>query len=186
MKKRCPWAQVNESMRRYHDTEWGVPQLNDRILFEYLLLDSFQAGLSWAIILQKRENFRKAFAGFDPAQVARFTKRKRESLLQNAGIVRNRAKIEAMVQNATVFLAVQKEFGSFAAYLWGKVNNRVRKNRWKTLRTIPSYTKDSKKISADLKKRGFRFFGPTVCYAFMQGAGLVNDHIVFCFRHRQV
>ena len=186
MKRRCSWAESSDEMRQYHDTEWGVPQRNDQILFEYIVLDSFQAGLSWAIILRKRENFRKAFANFDPEKIARFNKRKLELLLRDTGIVRNRGKIEATVQNAKTFLQIQKEFGSFQKYLWAWVKNKPIKNRWRTLEEIPARTELGDKVSFDLKKRGFRFFGPTTCYAFMQGAGLVNDHLVSCFRHREV
>ncbi len=185
MKKRCPWAEINDEMRAYHDTEWGTPQYNDRVLFEYILLDSFQAGLSWAIILNKRENFRSAFAGFDSKKIARYDKRKVASLLKDAGIVRNRGKIEATISNAKNFLAIQKEFGSFSNYLRGMIGNNSCKNKWRRLEDVPARTEEGDKISADLKKRGFRFFGPTTCYAFMQGAGVVNDHLVSCFRHKE-
>ena len=194
MKKRCPWAEINDEMRAYHDTEWGTPQCNDRVLFEYILLDSFQAGLSWAIILNKRENFRSAFAGFDPKKITRYDKRRVASLLKDAGIVRNRGKIEATISNAKNFLAIQKEFGSFSKYLWGMIGNsprprkaspRGKQNKWRRLEDVPARTREGDEISADLKKRGFRFFGPTTCYAFMQGAGLVNDHLVSCFRHKE-
>jgi len=185
MKKRCPWAETNDEMRAYHDTEWGNPQYNDRVLFEYILLDSFQAGLSWAIILKKRENFRKAFSGFDPKKIAQYDKKKFARLLTDAGIVRNRAKIEATVSNAKNFLAIQKEFGSFFKYLWGMVGNKPKQNKWRRMQDVPARSKSGDEISADLKKRGFRFFGPTTCYAFMQGAGLVNDHLVSCFRYKE-
>lgn len=185
MKTRCPWAETNDQMRAYHDTEWGVPQHNDHVLFEYILLDSFQAGLSWAIILNKRENFRKAFSGFDPKKIARYDKRRIVRLLEDAGIVRNRAKIEATISNAKIFLAIQKEFGSFSKYIWSMVGDKPRQNEWRRLEDIPARSRSGDKISADLKKRGFRFFGPTTCYAFMQGAGLVNDHLVSCPRHKE-
>ncbi|HEY4509805.1 MAG TPA: DNA-3-methyladenine glycosylase I [Candidatus Paceibacterota bacterium] len=185
-KERCSWAEGSSQMRAYHDKEWGVPQRSDRILFEYIVLDSFQAGLSWAIILKKRENFRKAFARFNPKSIAKYDRKKIENLLSDAGIVRNRGKIEATVQNAKVFLAIQKEFGSFNTYLWGWVKGRPVKNRWRHLRDIPARTLFSDNISSDLKKRGFRFFGSTTCYAFLQGSGLVNDHLVSCFRYKEV
>ena len=185
MKKRCSWAETNDEMRAYNDTEWGTPRYDDRVLFEYILLDCFQAGLSWAIILNKRENFRKAFSGFDPKKIARYDKIKIARLLADASIVRNRAKIEAAITNAKTFLAIQKEFGSFAKYLWDFMGNKPKKNAFKILSQIPATTKLGDAISKDLKKRGFRFFGPTTCYAFMQGAGLVNDHLVTCFRYKE-
>lgn len=185
-KERCPWAQGSAQMRSYHDLEWGVPQHSDRVLFEYIVLDSFQAGLSWAIILNKRENFRKAFNGFNPKNIAKYDRKKVESLLKDAGIVRNRSKVGATVQNAKVFLGIQKEFGSFNAYLWSWVKGRAVKNRWKNLGEIPARTLLSDNVSSDLKGRGFRFFGSTTCYAFLQGSGLVNDHVVSCFRYKEV
>jgi len=185
-KERCSWAEESGHMRSYHDKEWGVPQHSDRILFEYIVLDSFQAGLSWAIILKKRENFRKAFDRFNPKNIAKYDRKKIESLLKDAGIVRNLSKVEAAVQNAKVFLAIQKEFGSFDAYLWGWVKRKPLKNRWRRLEDIPARTALSDTISSDLKKRGFRFFGSTTCYAFLEGSGLVNDHLVSCFRYKKV
>lgn len=185
-KERCSWAEGSGQMRAYHDTEWGVPQHNDQVIFEYILLDSFQAGLSWAIILSKRENFRKAFDAFNPKKIAKYDKKKIENLLKDAGIVRNRGKIEAAVQNAKVFLEIQKEFGSFENYLWGWVRGKPVKNRWQNLEEIPARMPLSDSISYDLKKRGFRFFGSTTCYAFLQGSGLVNDHLVSCFRYKEV
>lgn len=185
-KERCSWGQESSQMRTYHDTEWGVPQHNDQVLFEYIVLDSFQAGLSWAIILKKRENFRTAFDKFNPKTIVKYDRKKIASLLKDAGIVRNKGKIEATVQNAKVFLAIQKEFGSFDAYLWGWVKGKPVKNRWKTLEEIPARTALSDSISSDLKKRGFRFFGSTTCYAFLEGSGLVNDHLVSCFRYTEV
>ena len=173
-------------MIAYHDTEWGVPQHDDRILFEYILLDSFQAGLSWAIILNKREDFRKVFDNFNPKKIARYDKRKVAKLISDSGIVRNRLKIEATIGNAKAYLAVQKEFGSFDKYIWGFMGGEAKQNRWRTLKQIPAKTRESDIISADLKKRGFRFFGSVTCYAFMQGAGLVNDHLVSCFRYSEV
>lgn len=185
-KERCSWAQGSSQMRAYHDTEWGVPQHNDRILFEYMVLDSFQAGLSWAIILRKRENFRKAFDKFNPKKIAAYNQKKIQSLLKDEGIVRNRGKVEATVQNARVFLEIRKEFGSFDAYVWGWVKGRAVKNHWRDFEQIPARTELGDKVSSDLKKRGFRFFGSTTCYAFLQGSGLVNDHVTSCYRHEEV
>lgn len=185
-KKRCSWAEVDDLMRAYHDTEWGVPQRNDRIIFEYILLDSFQAGLSWATILRKRENFRNVFDGFDPRIIAQYDTWKITRLMSDTGIVRNRGKIEAAISNATVFLNVQKECGSFAKYLWAWVDNTPLQSKWKTWEDVPAKTELSDRISSNLKKRRFRFFGSTICYAFMQGSGLVNDHVVDCFRHEEV
>ena len=184
--KRCSWAEDSDEMRAYHDTEWGVPQHNDQILFEYIMLDSFQAGLSWAIILKKRKGFRKAFAGFNFAKIAQFNKSKIVSLLKNKKIVRHKGKIEATIQNAKVFLAIQKEFGSFSKYLWAWVKNKPIKNGWKPLEEIPARTELGDSISTDLKKRGFCFFGPTTCYAFLQGVGVINDHVVSCAQYKKV
>jgi DNA-3-methyladenine glycosylase I len=170
----------------YHDEEWGVPSHDDRHLFEMLVLEGAQAGLSWSTILRKRENYQKAFAGFDPEKVARFDKRKRERLLGDAGIVRNRLKIDSAIANARATLAVREEFGTLDAYLWSFVDGRPLRNKWRTLRELPAETPESSAMSKDLKRRGFRFVGPTVCYAFMQAAGLVNDHVVSCFRYREV
>ena len=184
--KRCGWAEVNEQMIYYHDTEWGVSVQDDRKLFEFLVLDAFQAGLSWSIVLQKRDNFRKAFDCFDARQIARYKAAKIKKLLQNEGIIRNRLKINATVTNANAFLEVQEEFGSFSSYIWSFVGGKPIKNSWKKLEEIPAVTEEAKLMSKALKKRGFKFVGPTICYAFMQAAGLVNDHIVSCFRYRQV
>lgn len=173
-------------MIAYHDTEWGAPCHDDKVLFEYILLDSFQAGLSWAIILNKRENFRKAFDNFNPQKIAEYDARKMAKLLLDRGIVRNRLKIRAASQNAKVFLAIQKEFGTFDRYLWGFAGGKPKKNAWKSLKDIPSTTTEAKVLSGNLAQRGFAFFGPTTCYAFMQGAGLVNDHVVTCFRHEEL
>lgn len=183
---RCPWPGKNEQMIAYHDTEWGTPVHDDRKLFEFLVLDAFQAGLSWAIILKKREGFRKAFAGLEPAKVARFTPKRVEKLLLDPAIVRNRLKVEATIENARRFLAVQKEFGSFDRYIWQFTGGKMKVNRWRELRQIPATSPESDAMSKDLKKRGFRFCGSTICYAFMQAAGMVNDHVVSCFRHREV
>jgi DNA-3-methyladenine glycosylase I len=186
MKKRCPWPGNDELMIRYHDIEWGVPLHDDQKLFEFLVLDAFQAGLSWSIVLKKRENFRRAFDKFDPLKISRYKKKKIESLLKNDGIIRNRLKIEATVSNTRAFLEIQKEFGSFDRYIWRFVNERPIVNKWKTLRQIPPSSRESDAMSKDLKLRGFRFVGSTICYAFMQAAGMVNDHVVSCFRYREV
>ena len=184
--RRCPWPEGNEQMIRYHDTEWGVPLHDDRKLFEFLVLDAFQAGLSWAIVLKKREAFRKAFDNFDPRKVARYDSRKMKTLLDDASIIRNRLKIEATVSNARAFLAVQREFGSFDRYIWQFTGDRTMMNRWRALSQLPARSPESDAMSRDLKARGFRFVGSTICYAFMQAAGMVDDHLVSCFRHREV
>ena len=184
--RRCPWPDGNEQMIRYHDTEWGVPLHDDRKLFEFLVLDAFQAGLSWAIVLKKREAFRKAFDNFDSRKVARYDSRKMKTLLADAGIIRNRLKIEATIANARAFLAVQREFGSFDRYIWQFTSGRTKMNRWRTLSHLPARSPESDAMSDDLKARGFRFVGSTICYAFMQAAGMVNDHMVDCFRYREV
>lgn len=173
-------------MIAYHDEEWGVPLHDDRKLFEFLVLDAFQAGLSWRTILHKRENFRLAFDGFDAKLIARYKKRKIGQLLENAGIVRNRMKIEATVANAKVFLRVQGEYGSFDSYIWQFVGGQPKQNRWRSLKRLPASTPDSDRMSKDLKERGFKFVGSTICYAFMQAAGMVNDHLVNCFRYEEV
>jgi DNA-3-methyladenine glycosylase I len=180
---RCPWA-TGELSIRYHDEEWGVPVHDDRTLFEFLILEGAQAGLSWNTILNKRENYRKAFAGFDPPKVARYDRRKVEQLLRDPGIVRNRLKIASTIANAKAFLAVQKEFGSFDRYIWQFVEGKPRQNMPKSLQQVPARSPDSDAISKDLKRRGFNFVGSTICYAFMQGVGMVNDHVVDCFRSR--
>ena len=181
--RRCGWAEVNDLMREYHDREWGVPVHDDRKLFEYMVLDGFQAGLSWATILNKRDNFRRAFDDFDPTRIARYTKRKVEKLMADAGIVRNRQKIESGIGNAKAFLELQREYGSFDAFIWQFVSGAPRQNRWRTMKQIPATSPVSDRMSKDLKSRGFRFVGSSICYAFMQAAGLVNDHVVTCFRH---
>ncbi len=170
----------------YHDEEWGVPLHDDRKLFEFLVLDAFQAGLSWRTILHKRDNFRIAFDGFDAQLIARYKTRKIGQLLENAGIVRNRMKIEATVANAKVFLGVQSEYGSFDSYIWQFVGGQPKQNRWRSLKRLPANTPDSDRMSKDLKERGFKFVGTTICYAFMQAAGMVNDHLVKCFRYQEV
>jgi DNA-3-methyladenine glycosylase I len=184
---RCGWAPVDDAAYlAYHDEEWGVPVHDDIRLFEMLTLEGAQAGLSWSTILRKREGYRRAFAGFDPVKVARFTPAKIERLLQDPGIVRNRLKVESTVANAAATLAVQRDHGSLDAYLWGFVEGEPLVGRWRTFRDIPPETPESRAMSKDLKRRGFRFVGPTVCYAFMQACGMVNDHTLGCFRFRQV
>ena len=180
---RCAWANGGPLEIEYHDTEWGVPSRDDRHLFEMLILEGAQAGLSWSTILRKRENYRKAFAGFDPTKVARFDARKRAALMRDPGIVRNRLKIEATVANARQALAVQDEHGSLAAYLWRFVDGRPVVNAWTAMGQVPAETAASRAMSKALIKRGFRFVGPTICYAFMQATGMVNDHITTCFRY---
>jgi len=182
--KRCGWEISDARMIAYHDEEWGVPVHDDRKLFEFLVLDAFQAGVSWAIVLKKRENFRKALHGFDPNRVARYTEKDVRRLMADAGIIRNQLKIRAAVVNARRFLEVQKEFGSFDRYIWGFVGGRTIRNRWMTLKDMPAVSPESEAMSKDLKARGFKFVGPTICYAFMQAAGLVNDHTLGCFRRR--
>ena len=178
---RCAWTTTPLSIA-YHDAEWGVPVRDDRTLFEFLTLEGAQAGLSWETILRKREAYRKAFAGFDPARVARFTGARIERLLENPGIVRNRLKVESTVRNAKAYLAVQREFGSFDAYVWRFVGGAPRMNRWRTQRQLPARTPESDALSRDLRRRGFTFVGSTICYAFMQAVGLINDHTIGCFR----
>ena len=182
---RCGWAGTDPLYVEYHDTEWGVPVRDDRVLFEFLLLEGFQAGLSWLTILKKREAFREAFAGFAPDKVARFGARESARLMANAGIVRNRAKIAAAAQNARAFLAVRKERGSFSEYVWEFVGGRPIVNRVRTPSDVPVETDASRALSKDLRRRGFNFVGPTICYAFMQATGLVNDHRIDCFRYRE-
>lgn len=179
-RNRCGWAK-EEPNRTYHDREWGRPVRDDQMLFEFLILEGAQAGLSWTTILKKRENYRKAFAQFDPKKVARFPQSKIETLLKDEGIVRNRLKVESTVSNAKAFLIVQKEFGSFDKYIWSFVGGKPIIGRRKTMRDIPAESSESKAMSKDLKKRGFRFVGSTICYAFMQACGLVNDHTIDCF-----
>lgn len=183
---RCPWCLGSEEYVRYHDEEWGVPVHDDRVLFEFLILEGAQAGLSWSTILRKRAGYRRAFAAFDPARVARFDAARRRRLLADAGIVRNRAKIEAAVANARAFLAVQAEFGAFDAYLWRFVDGHPIRNRWRSISQVPARTPVSVALSKDLVRRGFRFVGPTTVYAFMQAVGLVNDHVTDCFRHAEI
>jgi DNA-3-methyladenine glycosylase I len=182
---RCPWAKT-DLYKQYHDTEWGVPVHDDRLLFEFLILEGAQAGLSWETILKKRENYRDAFDRFDPAVVAKYGQKQRTSLLSNAGIVRNRLKIEAAILNAKSFLAVREEFGTFDKYIWEFVANETRQNTWTSFKEVPAKTAESDAMSKDLKRRGFKFVGTTICYAFMQAVGMVNDHLVGCFRHNEL
>jgi len=182
---RCGWARGDLEIR-YHDEEWGAPLHDERRLFEFLVLEGAQAGLSWSTILRKRAAYRRAFDDFDPTKVARYTARRVERLLGDAGIVRNRAKIEATIANARAFLEVQREQGSFDAYAWRFVSGRPVQNAWRSPREVPAQTETSRAMSKDLLKRGFRFVGPTICYAFMQAVGMVNDHTVDCFRQREL
>lgn len=182
---RCPWAGNDPLYQDYHDQEWGVPCRDDQKLFEFLVLESAQAGLAWITILRKREHYRRAFAEFRPEQVASFNRQDIVQLLQNRGIVRNRLKVESAISNARLFLDIQAQFGSFSDYLWGFVDNRPIQNHWQDSDTVPATTPLSDTISKDMKKRGFRFFGSTICYAYLQATGLVNDHLTGCFRHRQ-
>lgn len=185
-KTRCPWSGTEDIYVHYHDEEWGVPVHDDRRLFEFVLLEGAQAGLSWLTILKRREGYRKAFAGFDPAKVARFDAKKQAALLLDAGIIRNRAKVESAVKNARAFLKLQEEFGSFAAYQWRFVDGAPVQNAWKEQKQVPATSPASDAMSKDMKKRGFSFVGSTILYAHMQAVGMVNDHLVSCFRHREV
>jgi DNA-3-methyladenine glycosylase I len=185
--KRCAWVSADDPlMLRYHDREWGVPVHDDRTHFEFLVLEGAQAGLSWSTVLRKREAYRRAFGRFDPERVARFTKSRIQKLLLDPGIIRNRLKVEAAVSNARSFLEVQEEFGSFDAYSWRFVGGKPRLNRWKSTRQVPATSPESDAFSKDLKRRGFRFVGSTIIYAHMQAIGMVNDHLVDCFRYREV
>jgi DNA-3-methyladenine glycosylase I len=184
--KRCPWPSDDPLMIAYHDTEWGVPLHDDRKLYEFLVLDGAQAGLSWSTVLRKRESYRKAFRGFDPKVVARFTPRDVARLLKDPGIIRNKLKIESGITNARKFLEVRKEFGSFDAYIWQFTGGKTVQHRCRRLSDIPATSDESDAMSRDMKKRGFTFVGSTICYAFMQAAGMVNDHLVGCFRYKEV
>lgn len=183
---RCEWAEGDPLLATYHDAEWGVPEHEDRRLFEFLVLEGAQAGLSWLTVLKKRENYRNAFAGFDPRRVARFGPRQTKRLLSDGGIIRNRLKIAAAIRNARAVLDVQEEFGSLDAYLWRFVGNAPRKNRWRRLGQIPATSRESGAMSEDMRSRGFAFVGSTICYALMQAVGMVNDHVVACFRYEEV
>ncbi len=182
-KQRCSWCENNPLYIKYHDEEWGLPVKNDAKLFEFLILETFQAGLSWLTVLKKRENFRKAFDYFDYLKVAKYDEKKFNSLLQDAGIIRNKLKIRATITNAQAFIKIQEEFGSFSNYIWGFTDGKVIKNNWKTLAEIPAKTTLSDTISKDLKKRGFKFVGSTIIYAHLQATGMVNDHLISCFRY---
>ena len=183
---RCKWAAADRLLTEYHDAEWGVPEHDDRKLFEFLVLEGAQAGLSWMTVLRKRENYRRAFDGFDPRKVARYGSREVTRLLADSGIIRNRLKIAATIRNAQAFLAVQAASGSFDRYVWRFVGGGPRKNRWRSLRQIPARTKESDALSLDLRSLGFAFVGSTICYAFMQAVGMVNDHVVGCFRYDEL
>jgi len=186
MKQRCPWPSDDKLMIKYHDKEWGVPLHNDKKLFEFLILEGFQAGLSWRTILHKRENFRKAFDNFDYNKVAKYNNRKINSLLKDAGIIRNELKIDGAITNAQEFLKVRKEFGTFDKYIWSFVNGKPIQNNIKSLKELPAKTKLSDQISDDLRKRGFKFVGSTIVYAHMQATGMVNDHVVGCYRQKEI
>lgn len=186
MCNRCDWGKSNELMQKYHDEEWGMPLHDDLKLFEFLILETFQAGLSWQIVLNKRKNFRKAFDRFDPRKVAKYDAEKIDRLINDKSIIRNKLKIHACINNAQCFLKVQEEFGSFDKYIWQFVDFKPITNRFKTMDELPAKTTLSEKIAADLKKRGFKFVGSTVVYAHMQATGMVNDHLVSCFRHKEV
>jgi len=190
MQKRCEWAGSDPLYDplyiEYHDNEWGVPVHDDRKIFEMLVLEGAQAGLNWLTVLRKRENYRKAFDNFDPRKVAKYDSKKLQELLANEGIIRNKLKIHSAIQNARAFLEVQKEFGSFDAYIWQFVGGRPIRNSWKSLSELPAQTAESEAMSKDLKRRGFGFVGPTICYAHMQATGMVNDHVVTCFRYKEV
>lgn len=185
-RKRCPWPGTNLLMIEYHDKEWGVVLHDDQKLFEFLVLDAFQAGLSWEIVLNKRHNFTKAFGNYNLKKISKFSSRELKRLLADKGIIRNRMKILATIENARRFQEVQKEFGSFDKFIWQFVKGKAKKNKFKTLAQLPAETRESEQMSKALKMRGFKFVGPTICYAFMQATGMVNDHLVSCFRYNQV
>ena len=186
MKIRCPWAEKDPLLRKYHDREWGSPVHEDNLLFEFLVLEGAQAGLSWITVLRKRESYREAFDNFDPAKIASYDEEKIEELMNNPGIIRNNRKITSTIANAKALLKIQQEWGSFDRYIWQFVGGKPVQNKWKHAEDLPSFTTESENMSKDLKKRGFKFVGPTICYAFMQAVGMVNDHIIDCFRHEEV
>ena len=186
VKRRCEWGTASQLYIDYHDKEWGVPIHDDRTLFEFLILEGAQAGLSWETVLKKRENYRKVFSDFDPVKISRYGDKKIESLLGDKGIIRNRLKITSAINNAKRFLEVQKEFGTFDAYIWQFVDGKPITNRFKSILELPATTKEPGAMSKDLKKRGFKFVGPTICYAHMQATGMVNDHVVGCFRYKEI
>jgi DNA-3-methyladenine glycosylase I len=183
---RCPWPGDDPLYQHYHDTEWGVPVRSDKKLFEFLILEGAQAGLSWITVLRKRENYRAAFDNFDWNRIAQYDEEKLEALMDNPGIIRNRLKIKGAVTNAKAFIKVREEFGTFSKYLWGFVGGEPVQNRWKTMKEVPAVTELATRISKDLKKRGFTFVGPTIIYAHMQATGMVNDHVTSCFRHKEL
>lgn len=184
--KRCEWANSGELEQAYHDTEWGVPVHDDRLLFEFLILEGAQAGLSWSTILKKREEYRKAFDNFDAVKIACYSDRKIQKLLQNNGIIRNRLKVHAAVTNARAFLKIQKQYGSFNSYIWSFTGQKVINNGWHDIKSVPVNTPESDAMSKDLKKKGLKFVGSTICYAYMQAVGMVNDHVIDCFRHAEI
>lgn len=186
MKNRCDWAGTEDSMVDYHDREWGTPVHDDRTLFEFLILEGAQAGLSWSTVLKKRERYRQVFDNFDAAKIARYTEKKTAKLLADPGIIRNRLKVASAVRNAKAFLAVQEDYGSFDAFIWQFVGGKPIVNRWRSMKQIPAQTKESDAMSRELKRRGFNFVGSTICYAFMQAVGMVNDHTVDCFRYKEL
>jgi DNA-3-methyladenine glycosylase I len=186
IKNRCSWPKDDSLMIQYHDTEWGIPIYDDRKLFEFMVLDSFQAGLSWSTILKKRENFRKAFNNFNVEKIALYKEEKIKELMNDTGIIRNNLKIKATINNAICFINIQKEFGIFSKYIWQFVKHKPINNKWKTIQEIPARTIESDAMSKDLKKRGFKFVGSTICYAFMQASGMINDHIVDCYRYKEI
>jgi len=186
MKQRCSWCGSDPIYDNYHDAEWGVPVHDDQMLFEFLILEGAQAGLSWMTVLRKREGYREAFDGFDPRKVAKYDDRKVQELILNPGIIRNRLKIQSSIKNASAFMDVQDEFGSFDHYIWRFVEGKPIQNNWQTVEEIPAKTAEAEILSRDLKNRGFSFVGPTICYAHMQATGMVNDHLVSCFRHKEL
>ena len=186
MKKRCGWLTDDEIYLEYHDKEWGVPVYDDRALFEMLILEGAQAGLSWITILKRRETYRKAYDNFDPEKIAKWTDKKMRKLLKDPGIIRNRLKVAAAKQNARAYLQVMKDHGSFSAYIWSFVRGKPITNKWKTISNIPATTRESDALSKALKKKGFKFVGSTICYAFMQAVGMVNDHVTSCYRHKEI
>ena len=185
-KQRCSWCGTDPLYLRYHDEEWGVPVTDDKTMFEFLILETFQAGLSWITILRKRENFKNAFDGFNYKKIAKYDQAKIDSLLQDKGIIRNKLKVHSAISNAQAFMEIQKEFGSFSEYIWGFVNGQPIKNNWKNHQDVPATTELSDALSKELKKRGFKFVGSTVMYAHMQATGLINDHVESCFRHKEI
>jgi len=186
MCRRCDWSIVSDNMKKYHDEEWGVPVHDERKLFEFIILDAFQAGLSWQIILNKRDNFRKAFDDFDPEIIEKYDQYKIDLLIKDERIIRNKLKINSTVTNAKAFIEIQKEFGTFDKYIWSFVGGETIVNSWEKMSDVPTSSRESDAMSKDLKKRGFRFVGTTICYAFMQAAGMVNDHLVSCFRYKEL